>query len=491
MLYHRSTNLGWVAIIGLAAGVLLTSGRAARGDCPSVAFGSTRHVARRLEQVAAALIDYHDANGSLPPAFVTDGGGTPLLSWRVLILPYLGEADLFAQFDLTKAWDDPVNQPLLNQMPAVFRGRGPNDSIFTSIVGVYGAGAAFDGATGVPFSAMTDGTANTAMLGEVFKLVPWTKPEDVDVDANPGVGPSGFIGGTCVPFALANGSAVFVSDTTSAAAFANFYDRADGQVTSPVTCLTVGQTVFQADERIVVGGPVEVEGNLFVNGRLLVRQGHGSTFAGDLVSVGDVRMRPGSAVTGDVIAGGTATVDPSVTVSGTILSNAPVQSDGWVGIGGGGVGLDVEVVAGMPITLPPGDYGNVVIRNGAHLTFVHDGSSGDYNLRGLRLGRDAVLTLDVSNGLIRISTFHELTIGRGARVDLFPNGESDANEACFSHGGATVIRVGPDATVLGQIHASQAKVLLKPGTRLKGHVSGKRVIVGKNGRYVDLNGILD
>jgi hypothetical protein len=50
----------------------------------------------------------------------------PLLSWRVAILPYIGEADLFAEFDLTKPWDAAPNLALLNRMPEVFR--SPFDS---------------------------------------------------------------------------------------------------------------------------------------------------------------------------------------------------------------------------------------------------------------------------------------------------------------------------------------------------------------------------
>ncbi|HZT80971.1 MAG TPA: DUF1559 domain-containing protein, partial [Gemmataceae bacterium] len=43
-----------------------------------------------LKQLALALHSYHDTYGSFPPAAVYGPDGKPLLSWRVLILPFLG-----------------------------------------------------------------------------------------------------------------------------------------------------------------------------------------------------------------------------------------------------------------------------------------------------------------------------------------------------------------------------------------------------------------
>jgi hypothetical protein len=53
-----------------------------------------------LRQCAFALNDYHSANRRFPPYAVFDKSGRPLLSWRVAILPYLNEKDLFERFKL-------------------------------------------------------------------------------------------------------------------------------------------------------------------------------------------------------------------------------------------------------------------------------------------------------------------------------------------------------------------------------------------------------
>jgi RNA polymerase sigma factor (sigma-70 family) len=84
-----------------------------------------------LRQIMLAIHNYHDANNRLP-ADVRDKDGKPLLSWRVLILPYLEQDNLYQQFHLDEPWDSEHNLKLLRQMPAVYRvGFDPKDSTHT------------------------------------------------------------------------------------------------------------------------------------------------------------------------------------------------------------------------------------------------------------------------------------------------------------------------------------------------------------------------
>ncbi|MFM7115570.1 MAG: DUF1559 domain-containing protein, partial [Planctomycetota bacterium] len=43
-----------------------------------------------------AILNYHDAMNRLPGQAITDAAGKPLLSWRVAILPYLDEGQLYS-----------------------------------------------------------------------------------------------------------------------------------------------------------------------------------------------------------------------------------------------------------------------------------------------------------------------------------------------------------------------------------------------------------
>ena len=46
-----------------------------------------------LRQIGLALSAYHEEYGSFPPAYIVDAAGRRMHSWRVLILPYLGQSN--------------------------------------------------------------------------------------------------------------------------------------------------------------------------------------------------------------------------------------------------------------------------------------------------------------------------------------------------------------------------------------------------------------
>ena len=111
--------------------------------------------------------------------------GTPLLSWRVAILPYLGESEkaLYGQFKLSEPWDSPNNKALLAKMPKVYAPAvakdGEKDKNVTHYLGFVGGGALFERDQMVNINSVTDGTSNTLMIAEAVTGVPWTKPEDL------------------------------------------------------------------------------------------------------------------------------------------------------------------------------------------------------------------------------------------------------------------------------------------------------------------------
>lgn len=148
-----------------------------------------------LRQIALGLLNHHDAYKEFPPAIVTDNVGNPLYSWRVAILPFIGEMVLYNQFDLSKAWDDPVNLPLLDQMPDVYRRLGANEEDnYTDFAVPIGPNAAFTGTDGIKIAQITDGTSNTMFVAEAAQAdIPWSAPIDVNLDSYPGIDdPDGF-----------------------------------------------------------------------------------------------------------------------------------------------------------------------------------------------------------------------------------------------------------------------------------------------------------
>ncbi len=139
-----------------------------------------------LKQLALAVYNYQDAYQHFPANAIYDKDGKPLLSWRVMILPYVEEQNLYNQFHLDEPWDSENNKKLLAQMPKLFA--APTESAEalknheTPYQGFVGKGAFFDGKDGIKITDITDGTSNTIMIVEAAKPAPWTKPDDIPFD---------------------------------------------------------------------------------------------------------------------------------------------------------------------------------------------------------------------------------------------------------------------------------------------------------------------
>ena len=63
----------------------------------------------QLRQLGLALHNYAAEHTVFPPAYICDGDGNRLHSWRTLVLPYMDQQELYESIDLSKSWDDPVN----------------------------------------------------------------------------------------------------------------------------------------------------------------------------------------------------------------------------------------------------------------------------------------------------------------------------------------------------------------------------------------------
>jgi hypothetical protein len=154
------------------------------------AVGDAREAARRSQctcnlcQIKLALHNYHEVYKSLPPAYIADASGTPMHSWRVLILPFMEQSALSNQYDFSEPWNGPNNLKLLKSMPSNFAcpSRFSNPTNLTSYVAITGPGTMFPGAGSVKFADITDGLSNTLMVVEVANMnIPWTAPWDHDV----------------------------------------------------------------------------------------------------------------------------------------------------------------------------------------------------------------------------------------------------------------------------------------------------------------------
>jgi hypothetical protein len=137
----------------------------------------------QLKSLGIAMHAYHDTNRTFPPAAVVSKEGKPLLSWRVLLLPYVEEAKLFGEFKLEEPWDSPHNKKLLARRPKVYapvRNDAAAEATYYQVF--HGPAAAFEGHRPLRIPSFTDGTSNTILIAEGAEAVPWTKPADLSYD---------------------------------------------------------------------------------------------------------------------------------------------------------------------------------------------------------------------------------------------------------------------------------------------------------------------
>jgi hypothetical protein len=143
--------------------------------------------ANNLVQIGVALQAYQKAHGSFPPAATHDEKGRPLLSWRVLILPYLYDQQDYDKFHLHEPWDSPHNKGFLDSMPGAYRTQpgnpvaGVGSTFYQMFVGANTVGDGI-GISGKDIEA-ADGCANTIVVVEGAESVPWTKAEDLVYDS--------------------------------------------------------------------------------------------------------------------------------------------------------------------------------------------------------------------------------------------------------------------------------------------------------------------
>ncbi len=144
----------------------------------------------KLIAIAAALIDSAATKGTYPAPAIYGPDGKPLLSWRVQILPLLGQQALYEQFHLDEPWDSDHNKKLIDHMPQIYRTPGHKFDGKTQYVLPTGVGTIFEGKDGMKPDDVTDGKQKTILAVELFdgRGVEWTRPDDLKFDrADPGI----------------------------------------------------------------------------------------------------------------------------------------------------------------------------------------------------------------------------------------------------------------------------------------------------------------
>ncbi|MEX0978189.1 MAG: DUF1559 domain-containing protein [Pirellulales bacterium] len=154
------------------------------------AIQGAREAARRnvcnnhMKQIGVALQSYHDVHKTFPPAYIADANGRPMHSWRVLILPFLEENEVYKKYDFNEPWDGPNNSKLSGQAPSVFTcPSSPDMNDQTNYVAVVGNETMWPGATAVKIRSIRDGLSRTiAVIETTGSGINWLEPRDLTLD---------------------------------------------------------------------------------------------------------------------------------------------------------------------------------------------------------------------------------------------------------------------------------------------------------------------
>ena len=145
-----------------------------------------------LKQIGVAFQNYHDAFKHFPPAITYDADGTPLYSWRLLLVPFLESTDIYLKYNRKESWDGPSNSKLSSRMLDCFRCPTSTGGRYeTNYVVVIGDQTAMPGSRAIRIREIIDGTSQTIMVVEVANSgINWLEPRDMSLEeALKGVNP--------------------------------------------------------------------------------------------------------------------------------------------------------------------------------------------------------------------------------------------------------------------------------------------------------------
>jgi prepilin-type processing-associated H-X9-DG protein len=190
-----------------------------------------------LKQVGVALLNYQDINKTFPDRMTLAADGSPGLSWRVSILPFLEQQLLYKKFRLDQPWDSPHNIQFANARPQFYacpsaKRRLKSESDYYAIGGP--DSCLPDGnALSLQEIMDGDGTSNTVMIVESHTFnATWSEPRDIDPATTswkinaPNAPSSGHNSGAMVLFA--DGSTRFVTAETDPEVVKQLANRHDG-----------------------------------------------------------------------------------------------------------------------------------------------------------------------------------------------------------------------------------------------------------------------
>ena len=122
----------------------------------------------------------------MPPAYIADADGRPMHSWRVLLLPFLDQNDLYKQYRFDEPWNGPHNRKLMSARPRIY---ALNDEVSqqgqeTNYLAIVGQDTSWPGAGAYkPLRDEAKKQSPIMVVENVGSGISWLEPRDLVLDA--------------------------------------------------------------------------------------------------------------------------------------------------------------------------------------------------------------------------------------------------------------------------------------------------------------------
>lgn len=233
MKQELSGQLATVSTVAIGIGLLLPAVQKVRQ-----AATRTQGV-NNLKQLGLAFHNYESAYTNFPGNITDKKTGKALLSWRVAILPFIEQDNLYRQFKLDEPWDSEHNLKIAKIAIKLYTPPGQQvqqdsqGNCLTPYQGLAGPSGLLEPGKKIRLADITDGTSNTILLVEAKNLVIWTKPDDVPFDPKAGFAEPEKVFGGLSPNGFnslfADGSVRFISNSIDKKILKALFTRNGGE----------------------------------------------------------------------------------------------------------------------------------------------------------------------------------------------------------------------------------------------------------------------
>lgn len=168
-----------ICIISIMIVALIFLARFRTGDSEERHHPEYVRGANQMRAIISGLLNYHETWRVFPPSYVADKNGTPLHSWRALILPYIEQPILYDRYDFSEPWNGPNNSEISSSHPFVFSGPS-GQTIYMLVVG---KGCLWENGWAKRFEDIQDSPESVLAIVEVDNPgVDWLMPQDFPIE---------------------------------------------------------------------------------------------------------------------------------------------------------------------------------------------------------------------------------------------------------------------------------------------------------------------